>query len=241
MKLTRHRPTPTVVDTLDHDLRPHLEEITGARAALGGLIAGYEATVLERRAAHRRLRLAYEAADRVLRAATREARSGPYVRWSRLRSQLSTLDTARQLHLMQERDDVAVLPLGGVRALDTGMSGPSIGELQHGRSVEPGTRPAYGLDLDATLAEIAARRNRPAALSPSATASRAAVVPGRQLVHQRAGSAGSTPAQAGTLPTTPDPALRRTTVDADCVIEEAPAVALTAQRAQDRTREAVRQ
>jgi len=49
------------------------------------------------------------------------------------------LDTERQLHLMRERDDLAVLPLGTVKRWTAGCPGPAIGELQHGKSVTPGS------------------------------------------------------------------------------------------------------
>lgn len=47
---------------------------------------------------------------------------------------------------------LAAFGLGTVQALDTGLSGPFIGELRHGASVEPGTPASYGLDLEAVLA-----------------------------------------------------------------------------------------
>jgi hypothetical protein len=71
--------------------------------------------------------------------------------WSQWRRRLSRLDTARQAHLFAEADDLGVLGLGSVRAIDTGMSGPDIGELQHGRSAAPGSPATYGVDLDALL------------------------------------------------------------------------------------------
>lgn len=47
---------------------------------------------------------------------------------------------------------LAAFGLCTVQALDTGLSGPFIGELRHGASVEPGTPASYGLDLEAVLA-----------------------------------------------------------------------------------------
>lgn len=47
---------------------------------------------------------------------------------------------------------LAAFGLGTVRALDTGLSGPFIGELRHGATVEPGAPASYGLDLEAVLA-----------------------------------------------------------------------------------------
>jgi hypothetical protein len=107
-----------------------------------------------RHQAHAELRAAYQTADDRLREVTtalkrRGQRS--YVDWSRWRSRLSSLDSERQLHLFDEVDDHTLRPLGSVRAIDTGMSGPAIGELQHGESVPRGTPARYGLDLDALM------------------------------------------------------------------------------------------
>jgi hypothetical protein len=106
---------------------------------------------VDRRAAHTPVRQAFDAADALLRDATRIAKQHSYRDWSTWRRRLSNLDTARQLHLFAERDDLGVLRVGSVRAVDTGMSGPAIGDLQHGKSRAPGTGPAYGLDLEALL------------------------------------------------------------------------------------------
>jgi hypothetical protein len=38
-----------------------------------------------------------------------------------------------------------------VRAIDTGMSGPAIGDLQHGECSPSGTPAAYGVDVEAIL------------------------------------------------------------------------------------------
>lgn len=143
----------TLLAQLEQDLQKPTAEIDEAKEALTDLVAD-GASVSERRAGHRRLRRAYDDADRVLRAATREVLGARprSVAWSALRSRLADLDTERQLHLTRERDDLSVLPLGEVQALDTGMSGPAIGELQHGRSVPAGTPATYGEDLDTVLA-----------------------------------------------------------------------------------------
>ena len=62
-------------------------------------------------------------------------------------------DKARwgSFHLLAEQDESGLLPSGSVRAVDTGMSGPDIGDLQHGQSRPPGTPPTYGLDIEALL------------------------------------------------------------------------------------------
>ena len=74
-----------------------------------------------------------------------------YREWSLWRHRLSSLGIARQVHLFAEQDDSGLLPIGSVRTIDTGMSGPDIGDLQHGHSRAPGTLPTFGLDLEALL------------------------------------------------------------------------------------------
>ena len=184
MRRATDRHLSTLLTELEQDLREPAAEITRATRALDGLLAD-DAPVSERRAAHRRLRLAYEQADRLLRAATREVRAARprSVVWSRLRSRLAELDTQRQLHLVQERDDLSVLALGEVQALDTGMSGPAIGELQHGGSVPTGAPAAYGDDLDTVLAlgPVA----RPAAFTSRAFRASLVAVPPPEDADQR--------------------------------------------------------
>ena len=150
VRRAEHRRTAARLRELDEELRPLLAEVAAARSALL-VLTGDDVTLDERRAAHRRLRLAYAAADAVLRAATTEAKSRSRYEWMQLRTRLSALDTARQLHLMDERDEVPVLAIGSVRAVDYGMSGPAIGDHLHGRSSEPGAPAGYGLDVEAAL------------------------------------------------------------------------------------------
>ncbi|HEY0949940.1 hypothetical protein, partial [Nocardioides sp.] len=83
------------------------------------------------------------------------ARLGSRREWAQWRHRLARLSTARQRHLLVERDDPGVLPLGTVRAIDTGMSGPAIGDLLHGESREPGAPARYGLDLEAVITGVA--------------------------------------------------------------------------------------
>jgi hypothetical protein len=109
------------------------------------------APLLTRRAAHADVRHAFDVADALLRQATGIAKQHSHREWSQWRSRLSCLDTTRQIHLFAEQDDSGVLPVGSVRAIDTGMSGPDIGDLQHGRSRPAGTPATYGLDLEALL------------------------------------------------------------------------------------------
>lgn len=132
-------------------------QIDAAQAAVGDaqaeltrvLAAGAPLPV--RRKAHARLRHAFDDADALLRQATALARQRSYGEWSAWRHRLSSLDTARQIHLLAEQDEPGLLPTGSIRALDTGMSGPDIGEMQHGQSRDPGALPTYGLDIEAVL------------------------------------------------------------------------------------------
>lgn len=134
----------------------------------------------DRRDAHVRVRRAFDVADELLRQATTLARQESHREWSQWRHRLSSLDTARQLHLLAEQDELGLLPLGSVRAVDTGMSGPDLGDLLHGASRDPGTPPRYGLDLEALLTAPAAAG--PAAEPPHArvigTLARRQAVPG---------------------------------------------------------------
>ncbi|MGH3414612.1 MAG: hypothetical protein ACRDPH_16165 [Marmoricola sp.] len=130
-----------------------LADLDTARAELAATTT-MPSTVAERRAAHLRVRRAFDLADSLLRQASEQAacagsyRAGAYMEWSRWRHRLSQLDVARQAHLFAELDDPCVAELGWVRAVDTGMGGPAIGEMQHGDSKPPGTPARYGLDMD---------------------------------------------------------------------------------------------
>jgi hypothetical protein len=143
----------TVPDTQLALVEAALQEVEDARAALvearrtGADRAG-------RRQAHADLRAAYDVADARLREvadALKQAGHRRYVEWFRWRERLSRLDTERQVHLFDEREDPGIRSSGSVRAIDTGMSGPAIGELQHGESRPPGTEARYGLDMEAVL------------------------------------------------------------------------------------------
>ncbi len=110
-----------------------------------------DADLSVRRAASRDLRLAYDAAERLLREATRLAKADGYHRWRPWRHRLSVLTTARANHLLAEHDEIGLLPWGSVRAVDTGMSGPDVGDLLHGRSRAPGSPAEYGVDVATAL------------------------------------------------------------------------------------------
>ena len=144
------RRQPVVPAVLVEQAEEALAAVDAARTELRRVIAE-RAPLGERREAHAKVRHAFEAADARLRQATALARQRSYRDWSLWRHRLSSLDTAHQVHLLAEQDDSGVLPVGSVRAVDTGMSGPDLGDLQHGRSRAPGTPPAYGLDLEALL------------------------------------------------------------------------------------------
>jgi hypothetical protein len=73
--------------------------------------------------------------------------------WAYWRKRLSDLDTRRQLHLVAELDEPGILRTNSVQALDTGMSGPDIGDIQHGHSKPPGSPATYGLDYESILQE----------------------------------------------------------------------------------------
>lgn len=71
--------------------------------------------------------------------------------WAQWRTRLSDLDTRRQIHLIAELDADSLLRTNSVRAIDTGMSGPDLGEMQHGDSMPLGSPATYGMDVEALL------------------------------------------------------------------------------------------
>jgi len=141
---------PVVSELLVDQIDEALTAVDNARAELACVVAE-RASLRDRRDAHAKVRRAFDEADALLRQATAAARQHSYREWSLWRHRLSSLDTARQIHLLAEQDEPGLLPIGSVRAIDTGMSGPDIGDLQHGQSRAPGSLPTYGLDLEALL------------------------------------------------------------------------------------------
>jgi hypothetical protein len=75
-----------------------------------------------------------------LREATVVAKTRSRHDWAHWRKRLSDLDTQRQIHLIAEMDAEGILRTNSIRAIDTGMSGPHIGEMQHGDSKRPGVQ-----------------------------------------------------------------------------------------------------
>lgn len=130
-----------------------LAVVDTAHAACAASVAA-KAALDERRRDHETLAAALLAADALLRRATALAKGRSYLEWSHWRHRLSGLDTIRQRHLLWVSDDPSVLPIGSVRAVDTGMSGPAIGDLMHGEAKEPGAAATYGVDYEAALAAL---------------------------------------------------------------------------------------
>ncbi|HEY0903681.1 MAG TPA: hypothetical protein VGE14_07320 [Marmoricola sp.] len=143
----RQRRRPVVPQLLADQIDEAVASVDDAQALLA-LVVADRAPLRERRQAHARVTHAFDEADALLRRATTLTKQQSYREWSVWRHRLSSLDTARQIHLLAARDESGVLPTGSVRAIDTGMSGPAIGDLQHGESRPPGTRPTYGMDLE---------------------------------------------------------------------------------------------
>lgn len=148
----RRRRQPVVPSMLVDQISEALAAVDATRAELERVRAAHP-SLSERREAHARVRHAFDDADVLLREACAVARRHGYRDWSLWRHRLSTLDAARQIHLLAEQDQPGLLPLGSVRAIDTGMSGPDLGDLQHGQSRPAGTLPTYGLDLETLLTD----------------------------------------------------------------------------------------
>ena len=147
----RRRSRQLVPQELVARIAAALELVDARHADLDAAVASGK-PLETRRALRKNLRVAFDEADALLREATTRTRPHGYGEWSKWRTRLSRLDMAKQFLLFEETDDIAVLGLGNVRAVDTGMAGPSIGEFQHGRSKPPGTPTRYGLDMEEVLA-----------------------------------------------------------------------------------------
>lgn len=172
----RRRPKPVVPSRLVRQIDEALADLDAARGHLAAVIAG-DVPLPELRAAHAAVLRAYERAEAPLRRAAALAKPHSYREWSRWRHRVSDLSTQRVAHMFAEQDIVGLLPLGSVRAVDTGMTGPAIGDLLHGRSREPGAPATYGLDLEALLT------GAPDVREPSGQPAPDAVVLDLHLVH----------------------------------------------------------
>lgn len=115
------------------------------------MAAGRGVALAWRREADAELDRAYLEADRLLREATRMAREHSYHAWMDWRTKLSWLDQRHQEQLFAVADRPARLQLGSVRAVDSGMTKPLIGEMAHGASKPAGAPARYGLDVEAVL------------------------------------------------------------------------------------------
>lgn len=144
----RHDPVPA---ELVARIREALADLDLARAHARQAAGSSGVALAWRREADAALERAYQRADALLREATRRARLRSFFAWSQWRSQLSWLDQQRQAHLFAVADRPAMLRLGSIRAIDSGMTRPLIGEMPHGASKPPGTPSRYGIDLEQVL------------------------------------------------------------------------------------------
>ncbi len=149
--MKRRRPRITVPAELVREADRAATAAAVACTTLDAVLRDH-APLAVRRAARADVAAAFAEADRLLRAAAELTRPGPYHEWRQWRHRLSQLDLAKQRYLFAQSDDLACLEMGTVRAVDTGMSGPSIGELQHGASRPAGAAADYGLDMAAVMA-----------------------------------------------------------------------------------------
>lgn len=141
---------PRVAPELVQRIDVALNKVDSARSALDATMDS-RAPLNSRRAANAELRHSFDAADACLREATVVAKARSRHDWAHWRKRLSDLDTQRQIHLIAEMDAEGILRINSIRAIDTGMSGPDIGEMQHGDSKPPGSPATYGLDVEAIL------------------------------------------------------------------------------------------
>lgn len=182
----RRKREPAVPARLATDIEGALARVDDRRTRLDG-VSGTGAPLAQRRRAHAELRRAFLEADALLRTATRRAKAHSHREWSAWRHRLSRLDLARQQHLFEESDDLGVLPAGSVRAVDTGMSGPAIGDLMHGRGKPYGAPATYGIDLEAALGATTApavEGHRTTAAGPARVGADRAALGTAPLEHQ---------------------------------------------------------
>lgn len=150
-------PVPTA---LEGQITEALEAVDRARAQFDAVRALQE-PLAERQRARAELKMAFDSADQLLRRAVSLVRSeasgpwqGSFVTWSKWRNILSRLDAQRQAYMFAVTDDLGVLPVGSVRAVDYGMAGPAIGDIQHRHTRPPGTPARIGV-VEVSIANAA--------------------------------------------------------------------------------------
>lgn len=148
--MRREKKGPRVDPELVQHIEVALSNVDVTRLALDAAIAS-RAPLNFRRAANADLRHSFDAADACLREATMVAKGRSRHEWAHWRKRLSDLDTRRQIHLIAELDIEGLFRTDSVRAIDTGMSGPDIGDTQHGDSMPPGSPATYGVDVESIL------------------------------------------------------------------------------------------
>ncbi|MEO5652091.1 MAG: hypothetical protein ABIN79_06765 [Marmoricola sp.] len=148
--MRREQAGPRVAPELIQRIEVALSNVASAQLAFDATVVS-RASLHSRRAADVKLRESFDSADASLREATMVAKQRSRHDWAHWRKRLSDLDTRRQIHLIAERDTDGMLRTNSVRAIDTGMSGPDIGEMQHGDSMPPGSPATYGVDYEAML------------------------------------------------------------------------------------------
>lgn len=141
---------PRVAPELVQRIEVALDQVHSARLSLDAIMAS-RAPLNLRGAAHAEVRHSFDAADACLCEATMVAKERSRHDWAHWRKRLSDLDTRMQIHLFAELDAESILRTNSVRAIDTGMSGPDIGDMQHGDSMPPGSPATYGMDVEAIL------------------------------------------------------------------------------------------
>lgn len=148
--MRKEKKGPRVAFELVQRIEVALSNVDSAQLALNATMTP-RARLSLRRTANAELAHSLDVADACLREATMVAKQRSRRDWAYWRKRLSDLDTRRQLHLVAELDEPGILRTNSVRAIDTGMSGPDIGEMQHGDSMPPGSPATYGLDYEAIL------------------------------------------------------------------------------------------
>lgn len=151
--MRRKQKGPPVAPELVQRIETALSNVDLAQLALDATIIA-RAPLNLRRAADAELRHSLDAADACLREATMVAKARSRYDWAHWRKRLSDLDTRRQIHLLAEQDAEGMVGTNSIRAIDTGMSGPDIGDMQHGDSMPSGSPGTYGVDVESILHDV---------------------------------------------------------------------------------------